>query len=685
MVEVEAPEQVDAYRVESLHQWNAEQDDTDDESAILQRVRHLLPAATNYYSDKITIPIQSIQDARNVIRSLFRLNSVDVNMEEDSGLRSQDMNRRRRDEAFAKLKYLNELRETRLRELQERHEANSDRTGVRFHVGQVVQHRQERWRGVVVDWVKRDARPPTGTSQSSSSSLTAKHYESKEDPPPRYSILLDEGDAQGLLGRMDMEALETELECVLDHNLVRIRNRGLYTDFLAFDSISASFLPNPLKRYEYPSDNHGVYATHVRLSTETKQLCEEVVHGVRDVAGRLVSILLENSKHVHPRSQQATTHLWRILKRIEEGDVLPNRGSVANDDISCTSMAALHVRLLSEATDGILDSVNQRRLSLANKANLKFRVGDIVWHTKFKFRGVIVAWDAKPSIDVSGWDGLTDVKNPMELPFYQVVPDPNDCLAAFGGKRGIRYVCEANLETCHRNRLDISVTLGHDWMFPEDGGEPFVLPPVGLRFSYGEDVGDNGLLEQNMNQLEDEINQWQQRAQCEDQENLSIMKLMELLGVVETYHDAIAIQDLLKDIRKANEKISVRQLLDSGLSSLIAGQSKEARSIFEQVVQIDPTYPEAWARIGIYQLLDGKYDDAEKSLKKALELDPSHLSANNSLGLLYFQKRNFDVALAQLRRCMYLDPWSPVTTRLSLCLDIIEASQADGGDDKSGH
>ena len=175
------------------------------------------------------------------------------------------------------------------------------------------------------------------------------------------------------------------------------------------------------------------------------------------------------------------------------------------------------------------------------------------------------------------------------------------------------------------------------------------------------------------------------RDRCEDQENLSIMKLMELLGVVETYHDAIAIQDLLKDIRKANEKISVRQLLDSGLSSLIAGQSKEARSIFEQVVQIDPTYPEAWARIGIYQLLDGKYDDAEKSLKKALELDPSHLSANNSLGLLYFQKRNFDVALAQLRRCMYLDPWSPVTTRLSLCLDIIEASQADGGDDKSGH
>jgi hypothetical protein len=35
-----------------------------------------------------------------------------------------------------------------------------------------------------------------------------------------------------------------------------------------------------------------------------------------------------------------------------------------------------------------------------------FQVGDVIRHKKFKYRGVVIAWDERPKVDVSGWDGV---------------------------------------------------------------------------------------------------------------------------------------------------------------------------------------------------------------------------------------------------------------------------------------
>eukprot|EP00957_Ditylum_brightwellii_P045869 3479446-Ditylum_brightwellii.AAC.1 len=62
-------------------------------------------------------------------------------------------------------------------------------------------------------------------------------------------------------------------------------------------------------------------------------------------------------------------------------------------------------------------------------------------------------------MDVRRWDGVQEIENPMEKPFYHVIPDPNDCIRVFGGERSTRYVCEDNLELCPKADRNISIDM----------------------------------------------------------------------------------------------------------------------------------------------------------------------------------------------------------------------------------
>ena len=50
----------------------------------------------------------------------------------------------------------------------------------------------------------------------------------------------------------------------------------------------------------------------------------------------------------------------------------------------------------------------------------QFRVGQIVKHRKFGYRGVIVGHDQRPSLDMSTWNGIMGLKHGQEQPVYKV-------------------------------------------------------------------------------------------------------------------------------------------------------------------------------------------------------------------------------------------------------------------------
>lgn len=146
--------------------------------------------------------------------------------------------------AFEALKSLNQLTGG-LTSLEEQREKHLDRTGVEYNVGQVVQHKQERWRGVITGW----QRVETATSDDKLTSLTRKSYDysssgdnesedigsnpsstDKEaigDSNIQYTVILDSGDAHLLGGRRNVHdesgepvAMQSDLELVEDDRSV---------------------------------------------------------------------------------------------------------------------------------------------------------------------------------------------------------------------------------------------------------------------------------------------------------------------------------------------------------------------------------------------------------------------------------------------------------------------------------
>jgi hemimethylated DNA binding protein len=46
-----------------------------------------------------------------------------------------------------------------------------------------------------------------------------------------------------------------------------------------------------------------------------------------------------------------------------------------------------------------------------------------VRHNLFNYRGVIVAWDRRPCVDVSNWDGVKATASGSNQPFYMLATD----------------------------------------------------------------------------------------------------------------------------------------------------------------------------------------------------------------------------------------------------------------------
>lgn len=682
---LEAPEQLDPYRMELLKETSTGDDDVSnqtEDAVVVRRVLGLMPRRSECSRRHITSPIHSVTELRDMVRSIFRLNNVVESFAADDLVAYESLQhyqKKRRDTAFEVLKALNQLYSGELKVLNERHVRHMDREGVEFVVGQVVQHRQERWRGVVAAWDKHQQTSNNLSDDFSKTSLTTKDYKSLTAVDRvRYNVLLDVGDAYNLASMTGWStADQSELVAVADQDLCRIRNKLVKDHFRSFDAASTRFVPDSLKSFSFPSDV-SEQSLLQDLPLETRKLCADVIQGVRSFADYLeftakseVFTSKSEAESVKTLSSELLETLLGDLKDISEGNVVPSRHRF--DDLSLTTSAALHLRALLNLSQGILETMSQRRIALAAKDKLRFKVGDVVQHKKYGFRGVIMAWDPIPTVDVTRWDGLRGIENPNELPFYQVIPDQGDCIEAFGGERPWRYVCEENLELCPKDRNLIDVDLDLGWE-RQDG---LYVAPAGVRFKYAADSEDNGLFERSLVRLEGEINQWQYQARNPNSEDItareiSLANMRRLLQVVDNMDDAATVQDTIKEMRKAHPDGELRSRLEQGIAAIVGGNAKKAREIYQQVVQEDAEYCEGWNKLATCEFMIGKHTEAIEATMRVLELDPTHYQAKNGLGLLHFERKEYREAAKCFRESLAMDPWSPVAAKLSVCIDLLD-------------
>ena len=263
--------------------------------------------------------------------------------------------------------------------------------------------------------------------------------------------------------------------------MCRIRNSHLAEHFLRFDADTNSFVPNELKAFEFPADQVTDLKS-VASDERTDRIARDVTSGLQKFAWHLKEIILGGRTSSQELNKMKLILFFHDrLAETSNGNVVPFKERLSFPVMPPQKLAVLHIHSINNLTMEIGELLWQRRRSMESENSLKFGLGDVVQHKIYGFRGVVVAWDPKPIVDVSRWDGLQHIKDPHTYPFYHIIPDQNDCVAAFGGERPSRYVCEENLIACPHERRKIDVDLEPEWEF--DRSTWTYVPPDDLKVS----------------------------------------------------------------------------------------------------------------------------------------------------------------------------------------------------------
>jgi heat shock protein HspQ len=507
----------------------------------------------------VTVPIDTIRDARNLFRALFRMNSRTT----DAAFIKEQVTM-----AIDGIRLLHELTKD-FDNVRRAREGHRNREGVRYRVGQVVQvidgsvesslgakrnNINMQARGVIVGWERQDvaagdggptvggqkepgpewhnpvgrtgrddtnvqASSTTSSSSSSSSSstktsLTVKSYQSTvPGDHVRYDVILDVGDLNYFEGNLvrtrvgqdysDIVVYQSSLKLVEDPDLLRIRfPLGMEDLFQRFDPISNSFVLNPDIAYLHPSDGLEAWEGWQNPSDPAAR---DVIGGVQDMAAILRRTILDHTNRART-TLQVLEPILEPLTKLCQGDVLPSQEALkmvyegrSISDYNTQRLMKFHLDDLGEIGSEIGVHLWRRRTLRESQRKARFGLGEVVRHKKYGFRGVIVAWDPQPVYEVTHWDGLQHIDRPEQYPFYHVIPDPSDTVAAFGLERPWRYVCEENLESCPKGDRRIDVDLEPDWTYDSELGS--YVPPDLIRFRHGCDLEDDGMTERCLREM----------------------------------------------------------------------------------------------------------------------------------------------------------------------------------------
>jgi len=146
--------------------------------------------------------------------------------------------------------------------------------------------------------------------------------------------------------------------------------------------------------------------------------------------------------------------------------------------------------------------------------------------------------------------------------------------------------------------------------------------------------------------------------------------------------------DLEPQIRSLN--FAIQQELskeDPVYLFMVAGQNLAnqgnwmlAERAFENAVNLDPEYAEAWAYLGEARQHTDSGADSLEALELALELNPESIAGNTFLALYWHRQEEYDKALAFLQKAVELDPDNPALLveigDLSALLGDLETGQA---------
>jgi Tfp pilus assembly protein PilF len=86
------------------------------------------------------------------------------------------------------------------------------------------------------------------------------------------------------------------------------------------------------------------------------------------------------------------------------------------------------------------------------------------------------------------------------------------------------------------------------------------------------------------------------------------------------------------------------------------GDAKSAFEAYQKATGINPRYEKGYNNLGLLFLLEGRYEEALEAFQKALAINSNHIESHINLGILFKQKGQWENAIESYQKALAIDP-----------------------------
>ena len=93
-----------------------------------------------------------------------------------------------------------------------------------------------------------------------------------------------------------------------------------------------------------------------------------------------------------------------------------------------------------------------------------------------------------------------------------------------------------------------------------------------------------------------------------------------------------------------------------GITYQMVGDVDRASGAYQKATEMNPRYEKGYNNLGILLLLKGRYDEALEAFQKALAINSSNIESHINLGILFKKKGQWEKAVESYQRALAIDP-----------------------------
>jgi Tfp pilus assembly protein PilF len=86
------------------------------------------------------------------------------------------------------------------------------------------------------------------------------------------------------------------------------------------------------------------------------------------------------------------------------------------------------------------------------------------------------------------------------------------------------------------------------------------------------------------------------------------------------------------------------------------GDAKSAFGAYQKATGINPRYEKGYNNLGLLFLLEGRYEEALEAFQKALAINSNHIESHINLGILFKKKGQWENAIESYQKALAIDP-----------------------------